>query len=265
MKKTFIFIVTLFLLLFNSFFSYAQTTVRLSKPRIELRDNNINIYYNILNSKETDKFRIWVEITDSTGNKIDARSLSGDIGENISGGNNKKITWNLAADGIYMDAGIFVQVNAEKIKSTETAKIVRPVKSVSRGGVIFQSLVFPGWGLSRINKGKPHWLKGLAGYGCVAAAVIYNKKAVSSYHDYLGSNDMQQSDIYYNNSVKENNLSKIFAYTAIGIWVTDFIWTVAGSSNLKHNREIGQEKGFSLKTIYEPREHAPMVAFSYNF
>ena len=79
MRKTFIFIFTIFFFLYNSF-CYAQTTMRLSKPRLELKDNNINIFYDILNSIQTDKFRIWVEITDSTGNKVNARSLGGDIG-----------------------------------------------------------------------------------------------------------------------------------------------------------------------------------------
>jgi len=76
-----------------------------------------------------------------------------------NGGNNKKITWDFAADNIYPETGIYVQVNAEILTSAETAKIIRPVKSISRGGIILQSLVFPGWGLSRINRGKPHWLK----------------------------------------------------------------------------------------------------------
>jgi len=230
-----------------------------------MKDNNINIYYDILNSRQTDKFKIWVEITDSTGNNVDARSLSGDIGENVSGGNNKKITWDLTADSIYLDAGIYVQVNAEILTSAETVEIARPVKSISRGGVILQSLVFPGWGLSRINKGKPHWLKGVAGYGCIAASIIYNKKAISSYDDYLQSNDIQDTETFYDNSVKEDNLSEIFAYTAIGIWVTDFIWTIAGSSKLNNDTKYSQVKGFSIKTVYEPRVHAPLVALRYNF
>ena len=255
MKKSFIFFITLFLLLFH-FVSYTQETVKLTKPRLELIDNYINIFYDILNSDQSDKFKIWVEITDSTGNKVNVQSLSGDIGENISGGNNKKITWDLKADSIYPDAGVYIQVNAE---------IIKPFKSISRGGVFLKSLAFPGWGLSSMNKSKPHWLKGVAGYGCIAASVIYNKKAVSSYDDYLQSNDIQDTKIFFDNSVKEDNLSEIFAYAAIGIWLTDFIWTIAGSSKLNNEPKYSQAKGFSIKTVYEPRAHVPMVALRYNF
>ncbi len=79
MKITFIFIFTIFLFFYNPN-CYTQTEVRLSKSHLELKDNNINIYYDILNSRQTDKFRIWVEITDSTGIKVDTRSLGSDIG-----------------------------------------------------------------------------------------------------------------------------------------------------------------------------------------
>ena len=190
----------------------------LFRSRLELIDNYINIFYDILNTDRSVKFKIWVEITDSTGNKLNAQSLSGDIGENVNGGNDKKITWDLTNDSIYPDAGVYIQVNAE---------IIKPVNSIRRGGVFLKSLVFPGWGLSSMNKGKPHWLKGVAGYGCLAAAVVYNKKAISSYDDYLINDDLNEADTYYDNSVKYDNLSEIFAYTAIGIWVTDLIWTIA--------------------------------------
>lgn len=234
----------------------AQEPVKLSKPRLELIDNYINIFYDIFNTDESVKFKIWVEITDSTGNKVDARALSGDIGENVSGGNDKKITWDLTTDSIYPDAGVYIQINAE---------IIRSSKRISRSGVCLKSLAFPGWGLTSMNKSKLHWLKGVAGYGCITAAVVYNKKAISSYNDYLIINDLNEADTYYDNSVKYDNLSEIFAYTAIGIWVTDFIWTVAGSSNMNNEPGYAQAKGFSIKTVYEPWAQVPMVALRYNF
>ncbi len=261
MKNSFIFFITLFLIFFNSF-CFAQEAVKLSKPRLELIDNYINIFYDILNTDESDKFKIWVEITDSTGNKVNAQSLSGDIGENVNGGNDKKITWDFAANNFIPETGIYVQVYAETLTSDE---IIKPGKSISRGGVFLKSLAFPGWGLSSMNKGKLHWLKGVAGYGCIGASVIYNKKAISSYDDYLINNDLNEADTYYDNSVKYDNLSEIFAYTAIGIWVTDFIWTIAGSSNLNNEPGYSQAKGFSIKTVYEPRTQIPMVALRYNF
>lgn len=264
MKKTFI-IIFLLVLFLNNPFCIAQPTVKISKPRLELEDNHINIFFDILNSRQTDIFRIWVEITDSTGNNIAARSLSGDIGDNVRGGDEKKITWDYAADRIYPETGIYVQVNAEIITTIQSKDMKMPEIKISRGGAILRSTVFPGWGLSRINKGKPHWIKGVAGYGCIAASVIYNRKAVSSYDDYDKSEDISQRDKLYNNSVKQDNLSEIFAYTAAGIWMIDLIWTIAGSSKQKNETNFSQARRFSVYPVYEPHMRAQMVTFTYTF
>ena len=105
----------------------------------------------------------------------------------------------------------------------------------------------------------------MAGYGCIAASVKYNKQAVASYNDYLGTESLSDQDSFYDNSVKEDNLSEIFAYAAIGIWVTDFIWTVAGSSNLNKDSKYSQMEKFSIKPKYDPRFQASTLALSFNF
>ena len=264
MKNILIFICSLVMVLTGSV-CHAQTAAKISKPRLVLEDDHINIHYDILNSLQTDIFRIWIEITDSTGNYIPALSLSGDIGENVKGGNDKMITWDYAADNIYPETGIYVQINAEILTTTEAADIILRDKKISRAVVIAQSMVFPGWGLSRINNGKPHWLKGVAGYGCIGASVIYNKIAVSSYEDYDNAIDIGQRDEFYNNSVRQDNLSEIFAYTAAGIWMIDFIWTIAGSSKLNNEQNYRQVKRFSVYPVYEPHIRAQMVSVIYTF
>mgnify|MGYP006288720095 CR=1 FL=1 len=259
MKRVFIFVFGLFLLLTGSV-CFAQEAVRITKPVLELKENRLEILYDILNSTSEDKFRIWVEITDSEGNRIDAKQLSGDIGESVSGGRNKMIAWDLQDGSAYLDNGVYVEVHAEVLSPAEEDK---PVKHISRGATIIQSLAFPGWGLSRINKGKPHWLKGVAGYGCLAASIVYNKKAVASYEDYKNSTNVNEIDTFYENSVMEDKLSEGLAYAAIGIWVVDFIWTIAGSSKLKDQEE--KEAGFSINTVYEPHVNVPVLAIRYNF
>jgi len=141
----------------------------------------------------------------------------------------------------------------------------KKVDEIKRSSVIIQSLAFPGLGLSRINQGKPHWLRGVAGYGCIAGAIIYNQKAVSSYDDYLGASDPKKIDEYYNNSVRQDNLSEIFMYAAIGIWVTDIIWTIVGSSEKKNSPNITQLGGISLGGSYTPNSKMPLITLKYNF
>jgi len=264
MKSIFIFVFSLTLVLTGPV-CHAQTKAKISKPRLQIEGDHINIHYDILNSVQSDLFRIWIEITDSTGNYIPALSLSGDVGENVRGGNNKMIAWDYAADGVYPESGIYVQINAEIVTVTETADIIQQDRRISRAAVVAQSVVFPGWGLSRINKGKPHWLKGVAGYGCIGASVVYNRKAVSSYDNYLDAYDAGERDTFYNNSVKEDNLSEILAYTAAGIWIIDLIWTIAGSSKLNMEPNYGQTKKISVYPVYQPSMRVQMVTVTYTF
>ncbi len=73
---------------------YAQTKITVTRPRLEVSDDNLIIQYDILNTRSSDFFIVWIEITDVNGNKINAISVSGDIGKDIKGGKNKRITWN---------------------------------------------------------------------------------------------------------------------------------------------------------------------------
>jgi hypothetical protein len=261
MFKHLIILIGIFLF-FNHSRIAGQTSVILSKPRIEVKDSILIISFDILNSREDEKFNIWVEATDSLGNNLAAKSLRGDIGGNINGGYNKSIIWNFWTDSTYLDYGIYIQVYAEISK---TANVSKPIHPTSRAGAISRSLLFPGWGLSRINPGKPHWIKGIAGYGCITAAIVYNKKAVSSYSDYLTSFDTKESESYFNNSVNQDKLSRVFAYSAIGIWLTDFIWTVAGSSVLKNNSKPDKTSGFTVKPFYDSKWDLPFVSIRYDF
>lgn len=247
-----------------------QTTVKLSKPRLELSDSVINIYYDILNSDQAIKFRVWIEVTDSTENKIIPKSISGDIGEDVTGGSNKKISWSFVADSIYLDHGLYIQVYSELIpteinKVAVTQEAFKPEKEIRRGGVIFQSLLFPGWGLSRINRGQPHWIKGIAGYGLIASSVLNNKKAVLNYNNYLDSDNSSDSDNYFNSSLKKDTFSKVFAYSAIGIWVIDAIWTISGSSKLTNNKYTGQSAKILIYPVYDLDLQTSMVALKLNF
>ena len=62
----------------------SQQEFVISKPRLEVSDENLVIEYDIFNADETDKFTVWTEITNAAGFKINAKSLTGDVGEDVS-------------------------------------------------------------------------------------------------------------------------------------------------------------------------------------
>ncbi|MFC2115916.1 hypothetical protein ACFLTU_05545 [Bacteroidota bacterium] len=271
----------------------AQTPVNISDPEIELKDSIVHISYDILNSSGADRHIVRIEITDSEGTMIDAKAFAGDIGENISGGNNKHITWNIGADRILLNEDIYITIFASLIPQPEPiSKVVSqdPVaeelhkenqaakeppkkdvvkeeltgKQFSRTGLIVQSIAIPGLGLSRMS-GKPHWLRSVAGYGCIAGSLFFLNEANASKADLdLASSEAWQT--YYRDvSAWQGDISNAFIAAAAAIWVSDFIWTLIGTSDLKKKQLLGEMKGVQIGAGFEPKSYTPTLSISYNF
>lgn len=271
-----------------------QMAFSVSRPRLQIANDNLVITYDILGTNSKDRFYVWLEITDSTGAKINAYSLTGDIGDSIKAGVNKQIFWNLLADSIFINNTINIEIIAEKsivpevvleerhltekpsdLNKTEdisnnevTNKVVeRPEIELSRvkvGNHLLQSTIFPGWGLSRLSKGKPYWLFGVAGVGCITASVYFNLMAHSSYNDYLESPD---NDIkgYYDDAISQGNYSKAFAWSAAAIWIVDL--GIVGLKASRMNRAYRKSKSssFSVSPSFDIKTDTQMLSLYYNF
>jgi len=70
----------------------------LSQPQLNFKNNRLIIKYDMQEVSSKDKFNIELEIRDSDGQEVKARSLYGDIGKDIDGTGGKQIIWDLAAD-----------------------------------------------------------------------------------------------------------------------------------------------------------------------
>ncbi|UCG27928.1 MAG: hypothetical protein JSV24_00810, partial [Bacteroidales bacterium] len=105
-------------------------------------------------------------------------------------------------------------------------------KDFSRAGIVIQSLAVPGLGLSRAT-GDPHWLRGVAGYGCIAGSIVLNHQAVNTFNTIGGLDNVDEIKKAFDKSVQQDKISEVLACAALGIWVTDIIWTIAGTSGLK--------------------------------
>ena len=89
--------------------------------------------------------------------------------------------------------------------------------------------------------------------------------AIATYEDYRYTELGTKKDNYYDLSVNQDNMSEILAYTAIGIWVTDFIWTLIGSSDLKKQPLYSEVKGFSISTSVDQLSQVPLIGIRYRF
>jgi hypothetical protein len=299
MGKTFISLLVINLALAGPL-CYSQTSVKVSDPRLEFRDNRLLISYDILNSNPEEKYIISIDIRDQDGNSFKANTLEGDLGEIDQGDGGKQITWDLEADNVYINSYVYVKINARVIPPPEPVVIVTSEQpneevaqqeqedlagnqmeetseavtkkgapadiekvSYNRTGLILQSLAIPGLGLSRVTE-KPHWLRGVAGYGCIAGSIILNRLAVNTFNTIEDCDNPDDASRAFDKSVQQDNVSEILVYAAVGIWVADIIWTIVGTSDL--NRTLySQTRGFSLRSNIDPLSNMPLVGFTYRF
>ena len=258
-----------------------QTRITVSDPRIELEGNVVHIYYDILHSQPSDQFTISIEITDEDGERINARALEGDIGDKVDGGRNRHITWDLEADQIFLHANIFFEIYATPIQPPEpesletesnlpdegTGKEITKhteTETYNRAALILQSVAVPGLGLSRVT-GKPHWLRAVAGYGCIAGSVIFTTQARSNYNSLDKHPDFEDKRELYETSIRQDNVSEVLAYAAVGIWVADILWTWIGTSDLNRGSLSADMKGISVGGALDPLTFIPAVRIRYTF
>ncbi|UCH15012.1 MAG: hypothetical protein JSV22_03360 [Bacteroidales bacterium] len=356
-----------------------QIQAKITQPQLTLVNDSLIINYHILDANPNERFDIRLEITDATGAKINAVTLAGDIGDTIMGGVNKQIIWNLAADSIFLNTAINVELVAKKIIILETvapeidlaeviadeskeeedldeipadeskeekdiyelpvdeskeeedlkeitsdeiieekdiaeispdqgkveediseipsdeskeekelteiptdevtkedisdkeesSKVIEEpavtAPKVKTGKHILQSAIFPGWGLTEMSKGKPYWLIGVAGTGCIASSIYFNRKAYSNYDNYLESNDREKSNTYFDNAKTQDNISKALVYTAAAIWVTDLVIVGVRAGNLNKSYRKNSLSAFSIGSYIESNTDTPMLSLYFNF
>jgi hypothetical protein len=162
------------------------------------------------------------------------------------------------------DPGAEEEINKAKLEDSarKPSSSARSAEGYSRTGLILQSVVFPGLGLSRY-KGGAHWVRGVAGYGCLGGAIFMNRQAVNTYAGIIDLSIYDEKDELYKKSLKQDNVSEILAYATIGIWVTDLVWTIVGTSDMPGTASLN--KRINIRSKVDPVSNTPLIAFTYNF
>jgi hypothetical protein len=248
-------IITFSILLILQGFELIAQKIKVVTTSIEDVDNKLLIKYDLLKSKAAQYFIVSLEITNSEGYPIPVKSLSGDIGDNISGGTNKQIVWDYNADKIIMQQDINIQVVAY-LKG----------EKVGLSKALILSTLWPGMGMYKKDKGKPYWMLGIAGYGSLGASYFLNKKANDNYDAYIRNNVDEQNDKLLSKSQNQNRLSKTVAYSAIGIWCINMVWTTIKAKNFKQ-KGVAMYKNQNLifYTVYDPYTKTSGFTLKLNF
>jgi hypothetical protein len=222
---------------------------------IEDIDNKLIIKYDILESKESQHFSVSLEITSSSGQIIHANALSGDLGNRISGGENKQIIWDYTSEE-FVNKG---NLNFEVIALVTSA-------NVNLAKSLLYSTIWPGWGLNKMDKSKPYWLMGIAGYGSLAGSIVLNKMANTNYTSYLNNTEDNLNDELIDKSKTQNNISKSLAYTAIGIWGINLVWTaIRVKQKNKLSLGMSDKQNLMFYGFYDPVYKTKSFGLNYRF
>jgi len=266
-------------ILSSSGFLFCQNSASITNPSLRLLNHKLIIEYNILNSSTNDLFKIWLIATDSDGHNLNAVSLTGDIGNNITGGTGKTITWDIEKDGYYKSSDVFIEIKGEKIKPLAEAEIqkkdvspekiekMKPVKEYETIGLLSRSVLIPGLGQSIMEKRKPYYLIGIIGYGCIGTSIYLNYRADDNYSQYreIYAVDLNRAIALYDKADFQYKTSNVLGYSAVAIWIADLVWTAIAAGNYHSQREYSLLDNYKLYLVYDDLFFLPGIALNLKF
>jgi hypothetical protein len=186
---------------------------QITPPTLEFDGRQLIISYDFINKNKGDRFFVWVEIVKKNGEKIRMKSLTGDVGDKIKVGINKKIFWVPEKDSVFLDEDVSVEVKAEK-----------RAKSFDKGSAMLFSTVMPGLGQAKISKGKPFWLTGILAYGTLAGGLIVHQNYLRSYDAYRAETDPSTRVSLRTKAQNQSNLSTVLFASGATLWIGNLIW-----------------------------------------
>ena len=226
------------LLLASATSVFAQSKALVKNVNFELVNNELIITYDITKHKPAEMFKVWMKVYTAQENELKSESASGAIGENVAGGDHKKIIWNPKNDNVFLDNDIYIQILATSTSGGGGGS------DVSTGKWLAISALYPGAGNAKVSSNKVWLAAGALGYGCMVGSVLMNGKASKSYDNYLLSQDASTRNNFYNDADSQKQLSTILFVSGAVIWAADLIiFSVSkgksgGSANSLTNKPV---------------------------
>lgn len=240
----------LFIFIFFTGNSFSQGFM-ITPPRLSFDGYRLLISYDLISKDISDEFYVWIEIQNKNGELLNVKALSGDVGEYVASGNSKRISWIPEKDNVFLNEEVTVEVKAEKY-----------TKSFNRGSVILLSTALPGLGQTKISKGKPWWLMGVAAYGAMAGGIIVRNSSLATYDSYNAEldNPAVRADLYdkYN---KQAGISNAMFISGTIVWVVNIIWTGLAPNPYQPLKHIK----VSMNQLTYPASGEVFLALKFNF
>ncbi len=237
----------------------AQKT-EIETTKMEIKDNKLIVNYDFKKIKKNQTFEVWIEISTLSRKQINANTLTGDIGKVVTPGVGKQIIWDYVADGILLNEEINVEVKA-----------ILNGNQINSSGLfsnpILLSAIVPGLGISKLEDGKAYWLMGVLTYGSLAGSIFMNNAANTDYESYIAETaDAAKSDTFFKDSESKDNMSKIMAYSAGGIWAISMVWTIIKAKKQgKSTSSITNKKRVFFYSSVNPKTKTAGFTLKYRF
>lgn len=223
--------VLIFLLICLQSFAQLNEPTQIKNLSFGFKDKKVEIIYDLVSKSLNEEFRVNVEIYRKSGEKLNASTLSGDIG-GMKAGNHKRIIWDSRKDlGKPIDDDVYVVLSYTK--SIE----------IKQGNHLVKSLLMPGLGDYRLGNSKLYFLYSLAAYGSAFSTVYFNNQAFNTYSNYLNTYDIDERNDLYNKFSTQKSLSYVFLASSVALWAYD-IYSV-------HHKYVRLKSGITKdKSLY---------------
>ncbi len=254
-------ILTTTLILLYSINSFSQSTsAKIENVDYSVVGSKIIVTYDIINAGAEENFQVDLKFVDEQNHNVYPLSLSGDVGNTIYRGKEKRITWNVLKD-------------REEISGNY--KAVVSIASVSKyvgggPGYAFLSVVLPGVGdywVKKDPRGRPYVLITLSYCGLMTYSLITKSLYNIYLDDYQNADNPEDKENYRDKKSKNYTRYSTSFGIGIAILVADVLWvTYKGfrnvsikkkqlpssglKSSLNHNYYLGYDSdGIKLKYV----------------
>ena len=213
-----------------------ESKAEIPEPSIDyflLEDGRIRFTYDLVKASPQELFEIVLEFEIiETGQILTPKTTEGDIGANIRGGKGKEIYWDFWTD--YPDG---IDEGSYRPRFT----IAKVERMYAGPGSAVKSVFVPGLGDFAVKNHKDMifkpYLKTILSYGLVGAGVFQMMNANSKYDDYLASENPNEFQSLYDQTMTAATSSVALIGAGAAIWLSDIVWVaIVGSKNNKENQ-----------------------------
>lgn len=242
---------TLVLLLGSDAYLLAQGISRVNADLDKSKGQIVITYDMTISAGRYDKFKVEVYYSQDKGitfSEAPLAQVSGDVGNAITPGPNKKIYWNYFVENADFDGkNLVFKISAELDRQAEENRIIAlggPEKAIS-------SVIVPGLGDYQVRSGKHYWVIGAATLSSIGTGLYLGRRANKNYSKYQHATTESAASRHFSRAKATAFLSDALLVAGATAWATDVaLVIVKGLQNKKAKKAILSRKNTPVSQLY---------------